>query len=362
MATSAGRAKHRLPPVPTKKPHVIIATDYGTTFTSVSYYVDRKGIGTDTRLLNWDDVKTVRNWPGDPSTGGLAEQVPTMTWYPSVLHKQRAHVPDQFDGPSEPLSEEQTSSTRGSRVPVIDKDDSDDDHMNVDQVDDDDSTEFLWGYQVPYQMYKSDTRRDPQRRIDRAKLMLVDTAYTERERRSVRAQLNFLIKQGLIRKFGKRKSADIRDIRDVITDFLVPVFQHTRDQLQKFEKFDDTWSVEFVFTVPIMWSPESSRVLQTAMASAIQESSFGSANSQTVDDLFFIYEPEAAGLYFFGTSGASLVCYFTSKYGLYTNDFRREKLFRFLIVVVAPLMLLRTLLLMDTQLGSASKWLMQAVV
>jgi len=278
--------------------HFVVGIDYGTTFTSVSYCSHPRGDRSEGRLVTVGDIKTIKNWPNDPSNG-LAEQVPTESWYPSV-QLPRTHVQDQFDDPSG-QARYGTNILHDRNLSHEVNDDEDED------MDSDESTEFLWGYAVPYQRYKANTNRNPLRRIERPKLMLLSTNYTDGDRKVLRKQLNKLIRRGIIRKFGKRTVPDIRDVRDVITDFLVHVFKHTKEQLIKHENFNDQCTVEFVFTVPTIWSAESSRVLQLSMEAAIQATEFGTLEDGSVQNLTFISEPEAAAQFLAGSSLSMIV-------------------------------------------------------
>jgi hypothetical protein len=50
--------------------------------------------------------------------------------------------------------------------------------------------------------------------------------------------------------------------------------------------------VEFVVTVPTIWSQEASRILQFCVEAAIQVTEFGELKNGSVDNLFLIPEPE----------------------------------------------------------------------
>jgi hypothetical protein len=283
---------------------VVIGIDYGTTFTSASYYVG--SVKEQNPDVTRSDIKSIRNWPEDP-TNGLAEQVPTETWY-SLAPMERQPVQDQFDdevkvdrqdeAAQAPINANSWHGDAGGREPR---------DFEMDGLDTDDSTEFLWGYQVPYQMYSANTTRDKMRHIEKAKLMLVDAPYTREGRNSLRRKVNQLIAKGLIRKYGKKKQDDARDIRDVITDFLVKVLDHIRDQLVTFEGFTDEWTVEFVITEPTAWTKKSSRVMQACMEAATRATGFGALGNGSVHTLFIIPEPEAAATYMLGQANQVLV-------------------------------------------------------
>jgi len=166
-----------------------------------------------------------------------------------------------------------------------------DENIEPSVMDSDDSKEFLWGYSVSYQRYNAHTTRNSMRRIKHAKLMLVQTPYTKDERTELRRKVNHLINRKIIRKYGKRSEPDVRDVRDLITDFLIKVFRHTKEQLTIYEDFSDQSSVEFVISVPTIWSSEGSRVLQVCVETAIDATGLGRLKDGSVDNLFIIPEP-----------------------------------------------------------------------
>jgi hypothetical protein len=155
------------------------------------------------------------------------------------------------------------------------------------------STEFFWGYTVSVKRYQEWIRRDSNLLVQRPKLMLLSTNYTEGDRKTLRNQITRLVNQGIIRKYGKRKDSDVRDIRDVITDFLIKVFEHTKSYLARKEGYTKDCPVEFVITVPTIWTQEASRILQFCVETAIKDTEFGCLKNGSVDNLFLIPEPEA---------------------------------------------------------------------
>ena len=146
------------------------------------------------------------------------------------------------------------------------------------------------------------------RLIERAKLMLVDTPYTQDTRDSLKNKIKFLRNKGLIRKYGNMLMDDVRDVRDIITDFLVKVLEHVREQLVAFEKFNDNWKVEIVITVPTAWSSNSSRILGASIETAMAATGFGSLKNRAINNLFIIPEPEAAATWMLGNDHEVVVC------------------------------------------------------
>jgi hypothetical protein len=298
---------------PTKK--FVVGTDYGTTFTSVSYYAIEK-VGQE-HLVRASDIKTVKNWPDAPHEGD--EQVPTESWYSPVPMKREALKDnEQFDAPkSKPSSirivEEEyddgdeidnqvVGEGEGSSIPAPNE------RIESSSFDEPQSTEFFWGWSVAQQRYEQCLPRDERLLVRRSKLMMLSTAYTEGDRKDLRYQIAQLIRRGIIRKYGKKSRPDVRDVRDVITDFLIKIFEHTKSYLAREEGYTKDCPVEFVITVPTIWSQEASRILQFCMESAIQATEFGGLNNGSVDNLFIIPEPEAGLTWLLQNTVAMVVC------------------------------------------------------
>ncbi|CCD54394.1 hypothetical protein BofuT4_P124420.1 [Botrytis cinerea T4] len=279
---------------PTDK--VVIGLDYGTTFTSVSYSIVPINCGNMKSSAN--DVLSVINWPSD-GEDGERKQVPTESWYsPEPVERHRNDEDKIFDENLFDLSQGQhpllLSGVAGDTI--NDPEDS--------EMEDELAVDFLWGYGVPYHMYKANSTRSQRRLVKRAKLMLVETEYTNEDRKGLRRTLTGLLKEGIIRRHGKRSKteSDMWDAVDPISDYIVKVLQHTKEQLKHLHRFTDQTPVDFVMTVPTVWSPEASRVLQTSVKAAIQATAFGKPWGTTADNVFLISEPEAAATFLLESS------------------------------------------------------------
>jgi hypothetical protein len=271
---------------------VVIGLDYGTTFTSVSYSI--VPVKKDNSTAFSKDIMSVVNWPHDVQAGER-KQLPSESWYSSApVERNRTendevfeeNVFDSFQGKHALLGK--------STVHTESIEDSEDSEME-----DELSLEYLWGYGVPYEVYKANSSRSQRRYIKRAKLMLVETEYTNEDRKGLRTVLNGLLKEGIIRRHGKKSKTepDMWDAVDPISDYLVKVLEHTKEQLQLLHGFTHGTPVDFIMTVPTVWSPEASRVLQTAVKAAIYATSLGKPGGTTADNLFLISEPETAATF-----------------------------------------------------------------
>ncbi|KAH7305654.1 hypothetical protein BKA65DRAFT_443255 [Rhexocercosporidium sp. MPI-PUGE-AT-0058] len=288
-----------------------VGIDYGTTFSGVSYAVNKLNEDDDS-VLRSSDVKTIKNWPHEPT--GLAEQVPTESWYPAVP-MQRTAPYNQFDSPKYiprigRVLHRDESDIEGYSAPdqphgarhsekLIEVSDASGIHDQPGAPDK--STEFLWGYSVAFHKLQYGHNRDPSRIIERPKLMLLGTSYTEHGRRKLRHQIDALLEQKLIRKYGKMSEPDVRDVRDIVTDYLTELLRHTKSQLSIYEDYTEGCPVEFTIAAPAIWSSESSRILQFSMEAAILASGFGSLTdgrrsglirAGSIDNLFIGPEPD----------------------------------------------------------------------
>ncbi|PVH73664.1 hypothetical protein DL98DRAFT_430923 [Cadophora sp. DSE1049] len=269
----------------------VIGLDYGTTFTSVSYYSYPESEDNPRALPS--DVKSIVNCPED-GMSGMRRQIPTESWY-STIPKVRIPPPDQFElGESENEDGDTVGSTPGTSIVRG--------ALSETGQDGEDSTKYLWGYEVPYQRYRANTTRDELHHIERPKLMLVTTPHTKEDRARLRPRLDHLIERGIIQKYGRRHTPNPRDVQDAISDFLAEVFRHTKQELIANEGLREASKVSFVLTVPVIWSPRSSRILQYAVEAAIRATGFGTLGHGSADNLFIIAEPEAAATYLLGSS------------------------------------------------------------
>ncbi|TGO50521.1 hypothetical protein BOTNAR_0390g00090 [Botryotinia narcissicola] len=265
----------------------VIGVDFGTTFTYVSYFFHP--INERHPRTFPEQLLSIKNWPDDLSSGdagGTRPQVPSETWYsPIPLSRETPQDTDDQDGTldefvyadkSHPLTFAENANPESSG---------------------DESSEFLWSYQVHHQQYRENISRNTGNRVKRSKLHLVPTAYTHDDRVELLRSMEILIENGIIRKHGSKDEPDARDVLDIFTDFLVKVLNHTKDQLIQLHNFSSQSVVEFALTVPTIWSPNASRILQTALQTAARLVKFGHISTKKVVIPYIVSEPEAAALY-----------------------------------------------------------------
>ncbi|EED23536.1 adenosine deaminase [Talaromyces stipitatus ATCC 10500] len=213
------REPSRSEPVSERPLKFIVALDFGTTNTSVSYIKFNPENPPDT--VHGANIRSIRSWPDSASdqndTNDYNANVPSESWY--------------REG------------------------------------------EYIWGYSVQRRMRKlsSSEFKSCQDVIKFSKLLLNDQGHS----------LNKLRKQ--LRRLNK-------SVHDVIRDYLIQVFAHTKKELIEQENFSDACAVELVICIPAGWSFAAQRDMQMIMWDVAERVDFGKKDFEP----FIIHEPEAA--------------------------------------------------------------------
>jgi hypothetical protein len=275
--------------------NLVIATDFGTTFSSVA--ITRRELGN-------EEPKVIVNYPADPRINGKqSSEVPTEICYPDIgryrgLLDETIMAPaneddvgdlfDDDDDDDEQYSYIRNGDHNGERG---ERQHSEDHEIGIRETvesreKENHLTTFLWGYEtqaVETQAMMRFPGVNPNqfRRVARFKLMLDDSLNTQRVRDDLRPILNQLKRRGVIRKD-----------EDVIADYLSRLFLHTKEELILNHGYTDSESVEHVLCVPNIWSSKACRTMQKAMEIAIRRSELGS-----LENLFIVAEPEAAATF-----------------------------------------------------------------
>jgi hypothetical protein len=291
----------------------VVGIDFGTTYSSASYRTRQSKDGI---YFTDSELKHIRNWPNDPTNMGSEEQIPTESWYSKVPLK-RPEAADQFDDyDSRPLQgnvddaekyeKGMMSDAKPARAGMMQEiDEESDEDIYNNNVDDDNSSEFLWGWSPRYQKHTGHSTRSTKRFVSLIKLLMLEPpesrhsqGSTTRDPSLIRIQMtvDYLVRRQLIRKFGKKCTPDVRDVRDVIGDFLTRMMGHIIRQLQIYEGLDEEWTVEIVLSVPVVSTATSSRILSLAMRDAVLANPWGSkrAAEHTASHIGLVTEPEAA--------------------------------------------------------------------
>jgi hypothetical protein len=269
------------PPEEDNRP-LIIATDFGTTFSSVAFA--RRG--TEQRPV----VDTITNFPHDPLSlaGRPTIQVPTESWYPEQSQLDESSLPMEYADTDAHFPEDiyNASDDENAQSPN-DEDMEDGDALETDSAPAPSGSRthnFIWGYGIREVLARPDIDHSRYNQISRSKLLLDTSENTERIRKDLRPTLQRL-KRGNI----------IKDDEDVISDYLTELFVHAKRQLIQHHELSQNTKIEHVLCVPVVWKAKACRTMQRAMKTAIEASGLG-----TMDSLFLVSEPEAAAAYVLG--------------------------------------------------------------
>jgi len=271
---------------------LIIAIDFGTTFSSVAYA--RLNEATQGTTLSLMDVKCISRYPEDRPGHHISfaweyrEDVPTELWYsPRPSPKQRraggTEIRPSGDGPENGHSTESDSSSDSSQS----EDENENEVENEGEQREEERAKpdtLFWGFGVQKQLKMIDIPKDGTKRIARFKLMLDEkNEHTDH----IRAEIGAIVK-------NLKRSKLIKKDTDIISDYLTQLFTHTRNELRNMDDFNDNLPIEFVLCIPAVWPSKACRIMQTAMATAAQRSGLGSLQSDSLSNLFIVSEPEAA--------------------------------------------------------------------
>lgn len=273
---------------------LIIAVDFGTTFSSVAYALLSENMPTD--ALGPAQVRCIAKYPDDRPPPGVTfaweprEDVPTELWYSLGLASQQRRsgkIEKQVSG-EDSMDEDTMSiaSDSSSRLSITLSDDENDAEHEGDHIRDDHGRfdPLFWGFGVQKQLKMIDIPKDATKRLARFKLMLDDKTIETDE---IRAQLAPVLN-------NLRKLKLIKQDTDVISHYLYKLFQHTRDELRQLNDYKENMPIEFVLCVPAVWPSKACRIMQAAMSVAVQKAELGTLANDSLNNLFIISEPEAA--------------------------------------------------------------------
>ncbi|KAK8073199.1 hypothetical protein PG994_004098 [Apiospora phragmitis] len=267
---------------------LIIAIDFGTTYSCVSYAAIQKGERPE--YLMRDRIESIENYPNDQdpdAASPMKKQVPTELMYPKTADfRAKEGLPDLNDG-DEPQEDE---------VPGLDDADGDIDMAEADKTVQqymeelllDSSATLSWGYSVHESQSLPKLHSDPSNKpLARFKLLLDTSPMTEEVRHNLKETVESLQKRKIIKK-----------PLQLIADFLTCLLRHTKEELAD-QGYDDSWPLEIVLCVPAIWTQKACRDMQSALAVAMEKTSFKGVDIQnnSIENLFIVSEPEAAAAY-----------------------------------------------------------------
>lgn len=303
---------------------LIIAVDFGTTYSAVSYVALEEGELTP--YLELDRIRSIQNFPDDWNFGGdgMKSEVPTEVIYPLDRgFRENTHLAaadedddeddddDQYDDQYEYEYEDEDEEGDGEELQTNtdvdthdignaaefngggdltifgEQNESDEDRMSIDE-----SNSFRWGYGVHEAWALPATHSNPNNQaLSRFKLLLDSSPATEAVRNNLRPTLLELETRGII-----------KNPHHVIVDFLTCLLQHTKSELRT-AGFDESYRTEIVLCVPAIWEQKACRDMQTALAKAMEQARFEGVDveNNSIDGLFIVSEPEAAAAYVLAT-------------------------------------------------------------
>jgi hypothetical protein len=290
-----------------QKSRLIVAVDFGTTYSGVSYAKIDPGV--DPRTLATSDIRCINNYEFakgsyDARENARLDNVPTKLLYV---------------GPGAPVSEQSDTDP-----------DSDDDYLSdldVQPISAPDSSDrrrrkrgrkscapsprqkqktiwsrpagvrVRWGFRV--QREQEDPRRllrYPQKEaVELIKLTLGEDSYGDEDLRRKREELT--------QQIDELRSRSIIQGRDhLLRDYLARLLQHAKVVLEGGGLLDST-QLEYVLCVPVFWSEEACRTMHDAMVKAIQTCKLGDLAQDLIPDLFIVSEAEAAAQYVIASLG-----------------------------------------------------------
>lgn len=278
---------------------LIIAVDFGTTYSAVSFVSLAEGENAE--FVGPERIQSIGRYPGESSgkvNDGMRNEVPTEVIYPLDrrfrLRDEWSLGEDYERGSDEDQPGEQV---RGEAMDVdVDMSDGEGGFGDFDFTEFEEfesaPQDFQWGYEVHEAWRFPDTHFDETNQaLSRFKLLLDDSARTE----EIRKQLSPTLKELESRKI-------IQGPLTVIADYLTCLLRHAKSELRA-RGFDESYPVELVMCVPAIWKQKACRDMQTAMAKAMQQADFQGVDiqSNSIENLFIVSEPEAAAAYVLAT-------------------------------------------------------------
>ncbi|KAF4449998.1 hypothetical protein F53441_6782 [Fusarium austroafricanum] len=275
---------------------LIIAVDFGTTYSAVSYVEIPEGCPSD--FVDSRSIHSITRYPDSRDLNAndrMLMEVPSEVIYPLDRHfRDRDRLihspPDLETGPGDNNQHEGPPSDPLSDGPqeADHHDDDGDTTMGMDIPD-----QFHWGYAVHELWAIPATHSDPTNQpLSRFKLLLDNSPMTETVRQKLNEDLGRLKSRGVIRK-----------PIEVIADFLTYLLDHVQSELCLLG-YEDNIPKEMVLCVPAIWSQRACRDMQMCLAAAMKRAKFKGVDveNKSIENLFIVSEPEAAAAYMLANS------------------------------------------------------------
>lgn len=274
---------------------IIVAIDFGTTFSSVAYATLERGVSPED--VDIRNVKCIGNYPGyEPPLGVLdvRYEVPTELWYDygqmerpacssAFTDHQDCHSEAETVSSSDEDEENNGTSQNNHTQPYDDGDGFERVPNKQDQKTKLTRATQYWGYRVQQQLNSKNISKDDARPLTKFKLSLEQKSETNNIRTEVSTTLNILIGNNVI-----------RNDTDIYAHYLTHLLKHTKEQLLLTNDFHSDMLIHFVLCVPAKWPMRACRIMQTAMETAVVEAGLGGRCESSLHNIFMISEPEAA--------------------------------------------------------------------
>lgn len=286
---------------------LLIAVDFGTTFSSVAYV--RIPAGTRPGHLGLRSVQCIDRYPDyippfDASP--LRRDVPTEMWYNTGQDYSAIGSDTQEEEEEESSADDSESADSSS--------DEEEVQANRRQAPEKNTSEVeavatqkprCWGFGVQNQLEHVDIPKDNAGRLARFKLLLDNSDATTKVRESLGP---------ILRSLRCPKRRFIRNELDLFIHYFTHLLENAKDQLQSMGQLTVGIVVEFVLCVPAKWPTKGSRILQTAMQVAVEKTGLANPEQRDMFNLFIVCEPEAAAACTIVENEESIcVCFITSK-------------------------------------------------
>lgn len=259
--------------------HFVIAIDFGTTFSSVAY-VGYQYANQRTRLT-LQQIEIADCYPYNPYGNFPCHDVPTELWYSQRISRPIPHSRDTVDRqPEEDDGSSADNEDRGINIRAGTPETPELMHLPSAKSK---RTPLLWGYGVQDQLLEADYNTNHSRHLSRFKLILDESAHTEKVRNGLSKSCSMLKKMLLI-----------NEDTDLIADYLTQLLQHTKKRLIDSEGFTANSTVELVLCVPAVWKAEATRQMIIALTTAVADTGLGRLQHGSIDNLFIVSEPEGA--------------------------------------------------------------------
>jgi hypothetical protein len=270
---------------PDAEESLIVATDFGTTFSAVAFVRRRK----DKR----EQVEVISNYPGDGKTffgGSASVQVPTESWYPDQHQIQESFLNptshNQVEDPYRGLYDDSYADEDQNSEGELDAEPT----MELDPRPTRDAPNFVWGYGI-HRLIRPDADLTQFNQIAKSKLLLDNSPRTQ----SIREELRPIIERLKNKKKKPGRTSLVKTDEDIIADYLTQLLLHTKEQLATQHGVPNNIAIEHVLCVPVVWNAKACRTMERAMETAIKDSGLGTSKG-----LFLVPEPEAAAAYIIG--------------------------------------------------------------